>query len=212
MNERIRIDLQESSRAGSTDGLNLITELCNLDREHTAPAVLFDALANVLGMALEHRMEESQTRLRAFCEVIGPMLDDGANRVPALEEKCTLLSASLNQADKEINRLRQPTADSEGGRTVNNLEIIKNAFGEYPEDVISPIEESAKTLVWIAEMLNVISELSNQGDRYSAFRAGKLAEAARYIAFDFANAHDVQHSTMKAALISSGAISQEVSK
>jgi hypothetical protein len=114
--QRIRIDLQESSRAGSTDGLNLITELCNLSGGCNTPAAaLYEALAGIAGLGMDSRLEELQAHLTAFCEVIGPILDDGCNRVPALEAKCILLSASLNQAEKEVDRLRHAVTDSEGG-------------------------------------------------------------------------------------------------
>ncbi|MDD2743390.1 MAG: hypothetical protein PHV02_14070 [Rhodocyclaceae bacterium] len=36
-------------------------------------------------------------------------------RIAALETKCALLSASLNQADKENDKLRRAVTDSEGG-------------------------------------------------------------------------------------------------
>lgn len=35
--------------------------------------------------------------------------------VEGLKAKCALLSASLNQADKEIDKLRHAVTDSEGG-------------------------------------------------------------------------------------------------
>ena len=64
-----------------------------------------DALGEIIALASENRFEESEARLTAFCSIIGPVLE----RTVALEAKCALLSASLNQAD----RVAKITADEQ---------------------------------------------------------------------------------------------------
>ena len=115
MNERIRIDIEQARKDGNTDGLNLITELCNLSDGNTAQAALFDSLVDIVGLGIEQRPEECQARLASFCEVVGPLLDDAANRLPALQAKCTLLAASLRQAEADLERMASGQTESEGG-------------------------------------------------------------------------------------------------
>ncbi len=115
MNERMRFDPAEAHKAGCTDGMNLIAELNNIRGKNTAESLFMQSLSEVVGLAVESRLPEAHARLSGFCGVVGALLNDAANRLPALEAKCTLLSASLNQMDNENDKLRHAVTDSEGG-------------------------------------------------------------------------------------------------
>ncbi len=104
MNERMKFDPAEAEKAGCNDALDLISNLNNQDGV-TPADLLFTPIVEIIALASENRFEESQARLTAFCAVIGPRLQ----RTEALEAKCAMLSASLNQAD----RLAQTTADKQ---------------------------------------------------------------------------------------------------
>jgi hypothetical protein len=49
-----------------------------------------------MALAFDNRTQESIERLDGFCAIIAPVLE----RAAALEAKCALLAASLNQADR----------------------------------------------------------------------------------------------------------------
>jgi len=115
MNERIRIDVGAAMAGGRNDGLDLVTELCNMDGKNTAESLFMQSLSEIIGLAIECRSAEASARLSGYADVVASMLADAANKLPALEAKCALLSASLNQADKEIDKLRHAVTDSEGG-------------------------------------------------------------------------------------------------
>lgn len=115
MNERIRIDIEQAAKDGESDGLNLIAELCNPSNGNTAQAALFDSLADVVGLAMEQRPEECQARLAAFCQAIGPLLDDAANRLPALQAKGTLMAVLLRQDEADLGHIASGQTESEGG-------------------------------------------------------------------------------------------------
>lgn len=106
MNERIRIDLDAAMAAGRKDGLDLVTELCNMDGKNTAECLFMQSLSEIIGLAIECRSEEASARLSGYADVVASMLADAANKLAAL---------SLNQADKENDKLRHAVTDSEGG-------------------------------------------------------------------------------------------------
>ena len=125
MNERIRIDVGAAMAAGRKDGLDLVTELCNMAGKNTAESLFMQSLSEIIGLAIECRSAEAHARLSGYADVVASMLADAANKLPALEAKCTLLSASLSNADEymervaslpSIGRLDHLHADSEGVR------------------------------------------------------------------------------------------------
>lgn len=106
--QRLRLfGTEESKAAGAADAQQLLESL-NDNREGIPAAdLLFTPIVEIIALASENRFrfEESEARLTAFCSIIGPVLE----RTAALEAKCALLSASLNQAD----RVAQTSADEQ---------------------------------------------------------------------------------------------------
>jgi len=92
------VGTEESKAAGVVDAQQLLANIENPEDDCTAAVALYVSLVEFIAMALDNRFEEWNARLNGFCSVIGPVLE----RTAALEAKCTLLSASLNQADLEL--------------------------------------------------------------------------------------------------------------
>ncbi|KXB29260.1 hypothetical protein AT959_14890 [Dechloromonas denitrificans] len=97
------LSTEESHKAGNYDAEVLLVALRNIEQGHDAAGLLANALNGITTLATENRTKESIERLDGFCAIIGPVLE----RTVALEAKCALLSASLNQAD----RVAQASAD-----------------------------------------------------------------------------------------------------
>jgi hypothetical protein len=74
MNERMRFNPAEAGQAGAADASNLIAALGTLKDKATTADLLNDALLEIIGLAVENRIDECQARLSAFCAVIGPVL------------------------------------------------------------------------------------------------------------------------------------------
>ena len=72
-------------------------------------------------------------------------------------------------------------------------QAVRDALGEWPEDVISQLESASNALFWIEAILRIASKQENQGPHTDAAR---MVEAARYIANDFANLADCERETM----------------
>jgi hypothetical protein len=98
--QRLRLQsLPESKAAGTEDARQLLDSLNELfaDPDGTrSSGLLIHALTETIALATENRAEECSARLEGFAEAIGPLL----YRTAALEAKCALLAASLNQADR----------------------------------------------------------------------------------------------------------------
>jgi hypothetical protein len=90
------LSTEESHQAGKFDAESLLVALRNIKEDDDPAGLLADAMNGFMGLAFDNRTEESVERLDGFCAVIGPFLE----RAAALEAKCVLLSASLNQADR----------------------------------------------------------------------------------------------------------------
>ena len=99
------LSTEESHKAGNYDAETLLLAFRNMKENDDAACLLADAMNGITALAFDNRTEESIERLDGFCAIIGPVLE----RAAALEAKCTLLSASLNQAD----RVAQATADEQ---------------------------------------------------------------------------------------------------
>lgn len=97
MNERLKINPAEAAAAGEADARSLADAMQNAEEGDNHGELMSDALAEIIGLAVENRIEECTARLEAFCQVVGPILQ----RSPALEAKCALLAASLRQAESE---------------------------------------------------------------------------------------------------------------
>ena len=104
--QRLRLQsVPEARAAGTADAYQLLKDMADNPEGIPSADLLFTPIVEIIALASENRFEESQARLTAFCAIIGPVLE----RTAALEVKCALLSASLNQAD----RVAQATADEQ---------------------------------------------------------------------------------------------------
>lgn len=99
------LSTEESQQAGNHDAETLLLAFRNMKDGDDAACLLADTMNGIMALAFDNRTEESIERLDGFCTIIGPVLE----RAAALEAKCALLSASLNQAD----RVAQATADEQ---------------------------------------------------------------------------------------------------
>lgn len=92
------VNAEEARSAGTTDAQKLLAEDFPAHENRTPADALYVALVEFVALADVNRYEELHERLKGFCEVIGPVL----YRPQALEAKCALLSASLNQVDRAV--------------------------------------------------------------------------------------------------------------
>lgn len=96
-NGRLKLlSTEESHKAGNYDAETLLVAFRKANDGDDAACLLADSLNGIMALAFDNRTEESVERLDGFCAIIGPVLE----RAAALEAKCALLSASLNQADR----------------------------------------------------------------------------------------------------------------
>ena len=95
--QRLRlVDAEEAKATGKAEAQQLLDAIANPDDDSTAAETLHVSLVEFIALALDNRFEEWSGRTKGFCDVIGPVLQ----RTQALEAKCALLAASLNQADR----------------------------------------------------------------------------------------------------------------
>lgn len=73
MNERIRFNPAEAAAAGETDARSLLQALRDAQEGDNMADLLNDALAEIIGLAVENRIEECTARLDAFCRFAGPL-------------------------------------------------------------------------------------------------------------------------------------------
>lgn len=78
-------------------------------------------------------------------------------------------------------------------------EICKALFGEYPEDVITPIKSASEVFGWVEELFTIIARESNDGGRVK-----RMAEMGAYLAADWGNAACCQHETLADNLRAAG--------
>lgn len=93
-------------------------------------------------------------------------------------------------------------------KTANSaaVESVRNLFGEFPEDVISPIKSAAEALDWLHEILKTISqEALSEGNGH---RIKHLAEAGAYIAFDMAEYAGTRYEALRDNLRNAVAVSK----
>ena len=131
--QRIRLVAAEEAKAtGKTDAQQLLANIALPDdEENSASAFLHVQLVEFISLALDNRFEEWSNRLAGFCDVIGPVLQ----RTQALEAKCALLSASLNQADC----LAKITADA---ADVQLVMLSKATWGAFPVTAAGQTKDS----------------------------------------------------------------------
>lgn len=115
MNERMRFNPAEASAAGTEDASALLVAISHMEEGESPANLLSDAMSDIIGLAVENRLDECEARKAAFCAVVGPVLHNAvgaADQLETLQAKCTLLSASLRQAEA---MQESAITDSEGG-------------------------------------------------------------------------------------------------
>lgn len=65
--------------AGRIDAAGLLVAISNTGGDPAA--LLSEALSEIVGLAVENRIEESSARLDGFCEVLGPILVDALDTI-----------------------------------------------------------------------------------------------------------------------------------
>ncbi len=83
------------------------------------------------------------------------------------------------------------------------VESCRALFGDHPEDVISPINAAAETLIQLEEIFKTISKEALQ--ERNGYRIKRLADAGAYIALDMGNYADCRHEDMTSRLRTAGA-------
>ena len=77
-----RIRMQNTSEirdAGKREAAGLLVALTSTSGDPAA--LLSEALSEIIGLAVENRIEESSARLEGFCEVLGPILVDALDTI-----------------------------------------------------------------------------------------------------------------------------------
>jgi hypothetical protein len=72
MNERMKINPAEAAAAGEADARSLADAMQNAEEGDNHGELMSDALAEIIGLAVENRIEECTARLEAFCGLVGP--------------------------------------------------------------------------------------------------------------------------------------------
>ncbi len=85
-----------------------------------------------------------------------------------------------------------------------SVEIVKELFGDYPEDVIIPIKGAADALGWLEEVFITIDKEAL--DARNGCRIKKLAELGAYLAGNMADYAGCAHETYIDRLKTVGAI------
>jgi hypothetical protein len=83
-----------------------------------------------------------------------------------------------------------------------SVEIVKEMFGDHPEDVISSIKCAADTLGWLEEIFITIKNEALV--ERNGYRIKQLAEAGAYLALDVSNYAGYQHETYTKRLQAAG--------
>lgn len=90
-------------------------------------------------------------------------------------------------------------------------ETIREAFGKPAEDVLSPISGASDVCSWLAAISCAIKR--EAGLKYpNVSSICHLAEAAQYLACEFANDYDCQHEGMFDSLQQAGVIAAKADR
>ncbi len=90
-------------------------------------------------------------------------------------------------------------------------ETIKEAFGRTAEDVLSTLSYASDVCSWLEAIIGAIRQEAKTKNPNSII-IGALADAAHYLAADFANSYDCQHEEMFDHLKQAGVIAAEVKR
>ena len=89
-----------------------------------------------------------------------------------------------------------------------SVTVVKELFGDHPEDVISPIKSAAEVLGWLEEIFITIKKEALE--ERNGYRIKKLADAGAYIALDMANFAGGQHEAYINRLQVAGVLSDQI--
>ena len=84
------------------------------------------------------------------------------------------------------------------------IAAVKEAFGQYPEDVLGPIKMADEAFGWLNEIF-VSIQREVEGENF-ALRIAKLAAAGVYLADDIGSYCGAEHETMRQKLQEAGVI------
>ncbi len=87
------------------------------------------------------------------------------------------------------------------------VEACRSAFGSHPEDVITPINSAAETLMQLYEIFKTIS--GDALDARHGYRIKALAEAGAYLAYDIGNYAGCEFESRRDSLVAAGVLSAE---
>ena len=87
------------------------------------------------------------------------------------------------------------------------ITAVKEAFGQYPEDVLGPIKMADEAFGWLHEVF--VSIQREVEDENFAARIVKLASAGAYIALDLENYCGSEHERMLQKLREGGILSPD---
>lgn len=90
----------------------------------------------------------------------------------------------------------------------DRVEVVRDAVGCHPCDLLIPIGGAADALSWLEEIFNVIKESAVDGGK--AYRVKRLAAAGAYLASDYAGWVSVEHERLRDSLIASGCMTPGV--
>lgn len=89
------------------------------------------------------------------------------------------------------------------------VDACRSAFGAHPEDILSPINSAAETLIQLYEIFKTIS--NEALDANSGYRIKALADAGAYLAYDIGEFAGCEFERLRGSLVSSGVLNAEVS-
>ena len=88
-----------------------------------------------------------------------------------------------------------------------SVEIVKQLFGDHPEDIVSPIKSAAEALSWLEELFKTIEQEALQ--ERNGYRIKELAAMGAYLALDMGNYAGHVHETYIDRLQTAGVVGPE---
>lgn len=87
------------------------------------------------------------------------------------------------------------------------VDACRSVFGSHPEDVITPINSAAETLMQLHEIFKTISDEAL--DARHGHRIKALADAGAYLAFDIGNFADCEFERLRDSLVAADVLPAE---
>lgn len=115
MTERIRFNPAEAAAAGETDARSLLEALRDVQAGDNPANLLNDALAEIIGLAVEHRIEECIARLQAFCRFAGLHFWMALKKADSQEGMRDSVKVLVQKQSEMIDFLRVPVSVEPAG-------------------------------------------------------------------------------------------------